>query len=122
MDGATAMRRQRDGNYDATVTGWRRRTAVAGGSAGAKMKTMVAARWRCVCNAMATTMQTATTGGGSMAAAAAVVAVLQNDGSVGGSLAVAAWRRRGDDGGGGGGTGSLAALTAAAWRGSGGYS
>ena len=39
MDGATAMRRQRDGNYDATATGRRRRTAVAGGSAGAKTKT-----------------------------------------------------------------------------------
>jgi hypothetical protein len=39
MDGATAMRRQRDGDYDATVTGQRRRTAVTGGSAGAKTKT-----------------------------------------------------------------------------------
>ena len=34
-----AMRRQRDGNYDATVTGRRRRTAVGGSSAGAKTKT-----------------------------------------------------------------------------------
>ncbi len=41
MDGATAMHRQRDGNYDAKMTGWQRRTAVAGGSAGAKTKTMM---------------------------------------------------------------------------------
>ena len=39
MDGATAMRRQRDGNYDAMATGRWQRTAVTGGSAGAKMKT-----------------------------------------------------------------------------------
>ena len=39
MDGATAMRRQRDGNYDATATGRQRRTAVTGGSVGAKTKT-----------------------------------------------------------------------------------
>ncbi len=38
MDGATAMHRGRDGDYDATVTGRRQRTAVAGGSAGAKTK------------------------------------------------------------------------------------
>jgi hypothetical protein len=39
MDGATAMHRQHDGDYDAMATGRRRRTAVAGGSAGAKTKT-----------------------------------------------------------------------------------
>ncbi len=39
MDSATAMRRRRDGNYNATVSGRQRRTAVAGGSAGAKTKT-----------------------------------------------------------------------------------
>jgi hypothetical protein len=48
MDGVTAMRRQRDGDYDATFTGRRRRmAAVAGGSAGAKTKTTIAARRRC---------------------------------------------------------------------------
>ena len=39
MDGATAMRRRRDSNYNAMVTGRWRRTAVAGGSAGAQTKT-----------------------------------------------------------------------------------
>ena len=39
MDGATAIRRRRDGNYNVTVTGRRRRTAIVGGSAGAKTKT-----------------------------------------------------------------------------------
>ena len=39
MDGAMAMRRQRNGGYDATATGRWRRTAVTGGSAGAKTKT-----------------------------------------------------------------------------------
>jgi hypothetical protein len=38
MDGAMAMHWRRDGDYNATVTGRRRRTAVAGGSAGAKTK------------------------------------------------------------------------------------
>ena len=38
MDGATAMRWQRDGDCNAMATGWRRRTAVAGSSAGAKTK------------------------------------------------------------------------------------
>jgi hypothetical protein len=39
MDGAMAMHRQRKGGYDATATGRWRRTAVTGGSAGAKTKT-----------------------------------------------------------------------------------
>jgi hypothetical protein len=39
MDGATVMRWRRNGDYDAAVTGRRQRTAVAGGSAGAKTKT-----------------------------------------------------------------------------------
>ena len=38
MDGATAVRWQCDGDYDATVTGRWRRTAVASGSAGEKTK------------------------------------------------------------------------------------
>ena len=38
MDDATAMHRQRDGDYNVKVTGWRRRTAIASGSAGAKTK------------------------------------------------------------------------------------
>ena len=39
MDGASATCRRRDGDYDAMATGRRLRTAVAGGSAGAKTKT-----------------------------------------------------------------------------------
>jgi hypothetical protein len=39
MDGATVMRWRRDSDNDATATGWRRTTAVAGGSVGVKTKT-----------------------------------------------------------------------------------
>jgi hypothetical protein len=39
MDGVMAMHWQHAGDYDAMATGWRRRTAVASGSAGAKTKT-----------------------------------------------------------------------------------
>ena len=38
MEDTTVMRRQRDGDYDATVFGWGWRTAGAGGSVGAKTK------------------------------------------------------------------------------------
>jgi hypothetical protein len=109
------MRRQPDGDYDATVTGRRRRTAVAGGSVGAKTKstmteaaveaTAIAGR---VDTLAATTVTTATMrrrqcqrngGGGAVTAEAAVSAAV--------AVVALAWQRIG---------GGNAALAVAARR------